>query len=297
MSNAHTALWLVLAAPVVQLLCVAIFVGSGVLFGKWAKWNYALPMDAAQTLAFKDVRASTLRRMRGFAVEVWWQSLAFTLLTLHVVKLLPTPRGRPGGMPVLLLPGYTENAGTMWWMGRRLVRAGFNPILIDFPSTFDRIESNARYLAERIAAIRAEHGAAKVAIVAHSMGGLITRTMMHTEPDHRVHALVAIASPFRGSHFARVGSLLGWGASVSQMIPGSVFLQDYPSTLALPVATLSMVAFQEDIVHPEWSVVIDGAQVRVLDEPYGHEAPLFVAGVFAEIEAWLVAQGVTRAPR
>ena len=52
---------------------------------------------------------------------------------LHQLHLLPPPRVDARGTPVLVIPGYIENAGTVWWLARRLARAGFNAILIEFP--------------------------------------------------------------------------------------------------------------------------------------------------------------------
>jgi pimeloyl-ACP methyl ester carboxylesterase len=203
-------------------------------------------------------------------------------------------RGAAGCTPVLIVPGYTENAGTMWPLGRYLARAGFNPILIDFPSTFHRIESNAAFLGQCIAQIRSQFGGAPLAVVAHSMGGLITRTWIHSAEDHGVSTLVAISSPFRGTHLARLGAGLKLGHCLSQMMPGSEFMRRFPPELPPKVPTLSMIASQENIVSPEWSAVIAGADVRVLSQPWGHQAPLFLREVFVQVEGWLLAQGVTR---
>jgi hypothetical protein len=126
------------------------------------------------------------------------------------------------------------------------------------------------------------------------MGGLVTRTLLHSRDDHGVIAFVAIASPFRGTHLARIGARLRLGHCVGQMCPGSEFMQRFPPTLAARVPMLSMIAAQENIVSPEWSAVIAGAETRVLSEPWGHQAPLFMTEVHAHVEAWLLAHGVTR---
>jgi hypothetical protein len=87
------------------------------------------------------------------------------------------------------------------------------------------------------------------------------------------------------------------GHSVAQMSPRHEYHSRFPPSLACPVPLLSLVARQETIVSPEWSVVIAGAAVCVLDEPYGHVAPLFVSSAFAEIERWLLANGIAREAR
>jgi pimeloyl-ACP methyl ester carboxylesterase len=288
--------WL-LAAALGYFVAITIAVTAGTLYASWVRRGTRKAMDDAQTLAFGELEHSWLARARGVLIESSCQAFALLLQTLYTLGLLPLPDVAGMGTPVVVLPGYSENAGNMWWLGRRLALAGFKPILLDFPSTMRRIEDNAAYLGERIAAIRVQHGGEPVAIVAHSMGGLVTRTLVHSLEDHGVCALVAIASPFRGTHLAAIGARLRLGHSVHQMSPKHAFHARFPPSLAAPMPLLSLVGRQETIVAPEWSVVIAGAQIRVLDQPYGHMAPLFMASAFAEIERWLLANGVRRVER
>lgn len=283
---------LLLLTPAVFLAGVGVAVFAGAVYCAWAK--RADGMDEHQARVFGGVRVSLLHRAWSFIVEVVYQAISLVLRTLHAWRLLPSLRGATECTPVLVVPGYTENAGSMWPVAFRLMRSGFNPILIDFPSTFHRIESNAEFLARRIEQVRSVSGSAQVAVVAHSMGGLVTRTLLHSRDDHGVIAFVAIASPFRGTHLARIGARLRLGHCVRQMCPGSEFMQRFPPTLAARVPMLSMISCQENIVSPEWSAVVDGAETRVLSEPWGHQAPLFMNEVHEHVEAWLLAHGVTR---
>jgi pimeloyl-ACP methyl ester carboxylesterase len=286
-------MWL-LALPVLFVVVTAASVTGGVLYGAWIKRGEV--MDADQTRLFGGVRASLLRRVWGLTVEIGCQMVALGLRALHDLKLLPPSRCRDASCtPVLVLPGYTENSGTMWWLGRRLSRAGFYPMLVDFPSTLHRIEDNVEFLRLTIATLRSKLGLAAIPVVAHSMGGLITRTLLHTHADHGVLTLIAIASPFRGTHLARIGRWLGLrGHCLGQMVPGSDFLKRYPPTLRCEVPILSLMAFQENIVVPEWSAVVADAEVRVLSRPWGHQAPLFAGEVYTQVEGWLLHHGVTQ---
>ena len=284
---------ILLLAPALYLMCVGCVVVFGVLFCAWAKRGE--PMDDDQARAFAGVSPAWWHRLWALLVEIVYQAISLVFRTVHGWRLLPLLAGGADATPVLVVPGYTENAGTMWPLAFRLARAGFNPILVDFPSTLHRIETNAEFLAVRIAEIRAAHGGAKVAIVAHSMGGLISRTLIHTRDDHGVIAFVAIGSPFRGTHLARLGAYFQLGHCLSQMTPGSEFMRRFPPSLPPKVPTLSMIAPQENIITPEWSAVIAGAEVRVLSQPWGHQAPLFVPEVYLQLERWLLENGVTRA--
>jgi pimeloyl-ACP methyl ester carboxylesterase len=285
---------LLVATPLAYVGVVLIGVTAGVVFASGVRRASAGEMDADQVRAFGNLRLPVVGRVAGVLVETLCQALAFVLQLAHRLRLLPAPAPRPEHTPVVVLPGYTENSGTTWWLGRRLARAGFNAVLLDFPSTLRRIEDNADFLAERIAEIRARHGGKQVAVVAHSMGGLVTRALVHRNRDHGVLALAAVASPFRGTALASLSRYLPLGRSVRQMRPGSPFLASFPPSLALPLPLLSLVGRQETIVCPEWSVVIEGAQVRALERAYGHITPLFLALAFTEIEGFLLGHGVTR---
>jgi pimeloyl-ACP methyl ester carboxylesterase len=274
---------------------VAITVISGVLYCAWAKRRYSHDAgDAVELAVFRNFRASAFARSSGLAVEIVCQTFALVLRGLHVLRLLPPPRVDGRGTPVLVLPGYVENAGTVWWLARRLARAGFNAILIEFPTTICAIEQNVAYLGRRVEEVREAHAGREVAVVAHSMGGVITRTLMLTRPEHGIRTLVAIGSPFAGTHLARLGARLGIGHCVPQLVPDSSFMQRFPPSLGAPVPMLSLIAPQENIVSPVWSAVVPGAQMHLLKAPYGHEAPLFVRSVCVEVEAWLLARGVER---
>jgi pimeloyl-ACP methyl ester carboxylesterase len=274
---------------------VALCVALGVVYCAWAKRRYGWQaLNPAEQEAFAGLRMSGLSRLAGLLVEIGWQIVALTLRGAHDLRLLPMPRADPRGTPVLVVPGYVENAGTVWWLGRRLARAGFNAIVVEFPSTTCAIEQNVAYLGARIAEVRAAHGDRAVAVVAHSMGGVIARTLVLSRPDHGIRALVAIGSPFRGTHLARLGARLRVGHCVRQLVPGSDFMRRYPPSLPASVPLLSLIAPQENIVSPEASAVVEGAELRVLPMAYGHEAPLFVRSVCAEVETFLLARGVTR---
>jgi pimeloyl-ACP methyl ester carboxylesterase len=288
-------LWIWLLVPAVAFVVLTAFtVTGGVLYGAWIKRDEV--MDADQMRLFGGVRASLPRRIWGLTVEIGYQLIALCLRALHDLKWLPPPRCRDESCtPVLVLPGYTENSGTMWWLGRRLSRAGFYPMLVDFPSTLHRIEDNVEFLRLTISSLRSKLGLSAIPVVAHSMGGLITRTLLHTYADHGVLTLIAIASPFRGTHLARIGRSLGLrGHCLGQMVPGSDFLKRYPPTLRCDVPILSLMAFQENIIVPEWSAVVTDAEVRVLSRPWGHQAPLFVGEVYTQVERWLLDHGVTQ---
>ncbi len=275
----------ILFVPVLYVSTVGCFVVGGCLISAW--YGRLVSQDADQARVFADAHVGWAARVRGVVEETLWQSLATLTQTLYRFGLLRLPSGPLGGTPVVVLPGYTENPGTLWWLVRRLARAGFEPIAIEFPSTLDPIEDNAAFLAQRLREIRAARGGVEVAVVAHSMGGLVTRTLLLGDPGHGVRTLVAIASPFRGTLMARIGERVSGAASCKDMTPGSDYLRRHGPERVTGVPILSIVALQENIVCPAWSTVLPEAKHVVLPHAWGHEAPLFADETFRIIERWL----------
>ena len=115
---------------------------------------------------------------------------------------LQLPRGPSVRRPVLLLPGVYETWHFLETVGRHLNSLG-HPV-----HTIPAFRYNLRPIAE-MAAIASdylvERDLTNVAIVAHSKGGLIGKTVMLAEPGgSRIAAMVAINSPFAGSDYAHL---------------------------------------------------------------------------------------------
>ena len=129
------------------------------------------------------------------------QRKASSLLWLHPVAIaqgglsqlaLPGPKSlRALGV---MLPGYLK-------LRLNLEIAGFRPVFHPFDWRQD-LETLARALLRSIA----KSGARKVAIVAHSMGGLVARIALAQDREKRIQKLVQLGAPNEGS-FAPVQAL------------------------------------------------------------------------------------------
>lgn len=105
------------------------------------------------------------------------------------------------GPPVLLLPGIYER-----WQFMRpvadLLRDLGHPVHV-----LTRLRWNTAPVAasaEHVAEYLDEHDLRDVLIVAHSKGGLIGKyAMVHSDPQCRIERMIAIATPFFGSRYAR----------------------------------------------------------------------------------------------
>lgn len=257
------------------------------LFGRWVGRRESLDEGLRALLAERP--GGMLRALFGLVFETLLQSYALVLETLYLFRLLPRPRGPESGPLVVLLPGYFENGGIMWHLARHLARRGWRPILLDFPSTWQAIERNADFLHQQLVDIRDEHAVEHVAIVAHSMGGVVARTMVHRHADHAVSLIVSIASPHAGTHIAHIGL----GDSIRDMRRRSEHLDRFPIDRVGDVPIHAIVAPQDEIVAPLSSCVTLEGETWVCELPLGHSGPLFTRSTWRRIVRWLEA---ARAP-
>ena len=105
--------------------------------------------------------------------------------------------------PILLVHGigFRDNRWLNYW-GRipgRLKEQGA-VIFYGEQDSHGSVESNGRFLCERVKKILEETGAEKVNVIAHSKGGLDSRWMIaHLDHGKRVASLTTIATPHHGS--------------------------------------------------------------------------------------------------
>jgi len=191
------------------------------------------------------------------------------------------PQPGAGAPPVLLVHGYVCNRGAFLPMARRLARAGFAPYLHDLEPVYAGIDDYADGLARRIDEVLAASGAAKLAVVCHSMGGLALRACLRKYGGGKVARLVTLGTPHHGTRLAR----LGLGTNARQMEPGSAWLQELAATPP-GVPVVAIWTRDDNIVAPQESACLEGAENIVL-EGIGHVALLESEAVFERVVASL----------
>jgi pimeloyl-ACP methyl ester carboxylesterase len=110
------------------------------------------------------------------------------------------------GTPILLLHGMVDNRSIFALLRRGLRRRGFGQIVaINYSVLTTDIPSAARRLAGHVEQLCAETGYERVHIVGHSLGGLIARYyVQRMGGDARVHTLVCLGTPHKGTYAARL---------------------------------------------------------------------------------------------
>src|SRR5688572_25027904 len=112
----------------------------------------------------------------------------FALLPFESALLRPDPAPAPAErVPVVIVHGYLSNRGYFRPMVRWLEARGVAPIFVpNYRSVFASIESGVAELHTEVERIAAASGQPRVALVCHSMGGLIARRYLQDHGEARV---------------------------------------------------------------------------------------------------------------
>ena len=138
------------------------------------------------------------------------------------------PAHRPVGerQIVLLVHGYFCNGGVWRYYVRWLEERGFAVFTVSLEPVYGSLDENARVLEARIDAILKSARSERLALVGHSMGGLVMRTYLRRCGASRVDRIVTLGSPHQGTELAG----LAYGENGGAMRIGSAWLND-PSNM------------------------------------------------------------------
>lgn len=297
-----TAISLWLASGAALVVYVALAVRGVAAGGSVVAWLVAVPLlyfCAIFLLCASYFTISWIWRARRppevrlnlrRTLTLWWNeyvTLAGAIPRLMLYALLvrdPAPAAH--AVPVLLVHGVLCNAGIWRRLARYLREKGVDGVYgLSYGPPLASIDSFAEQLARKIDAIVLATGAAKIVIIAHSMGGLVARAYMRAHGSGRTARVVTIGTPHHGS-------VLAWfcpGASLAQMRPGNAWLATLNDEKLDPSLRLvSLWSWHDSMVAPQTSSELPGA-VDVTLAGVGHNALLGDDRVFelvaCEIEA------------
>jgi pimeloyl-ACP methyl ester carboxylesterase len=146
----------------------------------------------------------------------------------------PAPEPGPRDVPVILVPGWFDEAAGLAPLARRLAEAGWAEDRVKAISFRDAVGSNedhALEVAAAVAEMREATGSPRVDIVAHSMGGLAVRHFLATESQaEATRRVVFLGTPQRGTWVA----YMAWGEGGQEMEPESEFLSQLNEVAPVP---------------------------------------------------------------
>jgi triacylglycerol lipase len=255
---------------------------------------YVLPSAAMAAYTRRRLAAgaksSRWMAAKAIAKEIDARAVCYTLTQpFHQLVMFNEPAGDKSGTPILLVHGYFSNRG-MWWRFRRaLAAAKMGPVYaITLLPLWGSIDAMLAGLKQKIDAIAAESGQSQLIIVAHSMGGLVSRAYMAERAENaaRVSQFITIGSPHHGTRMASVG----FGQCVYEMRVGSAWiaaLERAEQGIAHP-PTLSIYTVNDDLVVPAESAQLSWAE-NVATEGMGHVGLLFSKSVAQQVIARIAA--------
>ncbi|MGJ9418836.1 alpha/beta fold hydrolase [Massilia sp. CMS3.1] len=180
------------------------------------------------------------------------------------------PRGAPcrhidpesSAVPVLLVHGYGCNSGYWSYLLPRLERNFISYAGIDLEPVGGAIDDYVPLIEGAVDQLCAATGASQVAIVAHSMGGLVARAWMRVHGSSRVARIITLGTPHHGTGLASFG--LGANAAQMRRVKGAAcdWLQELGSAedAAQRLLITSIFSHHDNIVSPQTSSILAGAR-------------------------------------
>ena len=227
-------------------------------------------------VTFAVMRAHTEPRTWRRVVRAFLHEVVAILVTQPLLPLFYVVGRRMGGTsdgrPVIFVHGYFQNRVDFVFLARAARKAKLGPIY-GFNYDFRRsVSTSAKRLAGFVEEVRRETGKDKVAVVAHSLGGVVALEYLAT-PDGaaRVDRCVTIASPHAGVRW-RFGM---FGGAARDLAANSVYMRSNEAR-QLPIRALSIYSSHDNMVHPPTTSVLTarGGDDRVI-EGTGHLGMLF----------------------
>lgn len=233
-------------------------------------------------------------RPPGVGGWAWWRAIAgesWAIYRLFVGSMpwvrsasqLLTPNAAASRVPVLLIHGYCCNHGVWRDVAARLQALGHTVLAINLEPLFCSIDDYAPQVEEAVAQLRAQTGQQRIALVGHSMGGLVIRAWMRAYGDAQVAVAVTLGSPHQGTQITPHAKL----PNARQMVWANDWLQALQESESPQRRALLRVALteQDAIVFPQGAQTLPGVDAQVFSG-IGHLQLCTDARVFN----WLAAQ-------
>lgn len=173
--------------------------------------------------------------------------LNYALVPVEPFLAPEPPLGR-----VVLVHGILCNRAVWHGFRRRLARHGLESHAVTLEPVLGDVDAMADALAARLRTAQAPP-----VIVAHSLGGLVTRRMLQRSPDVRLAGIVTIASPHGGSVQAR----LAFGRAGRSLRRDCAWLRalDAGSAPSAAVPRVAIMTWHDELVSPPDSACWNGA--------------------------------------
>ena len=200
------------------------------------------------------------------------------------------PRGADAAqtLPILLVHGLACNRGNWFWFRQRLTHRGLLAFTMDYTPWFATIDAYVPQLAAAIEEICSATGRNKVIVIAHSMGGLVTRAYLDRFSAEKVAYTITLGTPHQGTWMTR----FGFTPNVRNMAVDSAWLsslreREFRRTQCPYGAFTCVFTYHDNLVTPQHNATLPGAK-QIPVAGIGHLSlalsPRVLEHVVAEIE-------------
>ena len=173
--------------------------------------------------------------------------------------------------PVVLVAGTFSPAFASEPMARRLRNDGYSVTIFELPTLGTQdINKSAQALGAFVDGVRSRTGAAKVDLIAHSQGGLVSRAYIKNHGGAtKIDSNIMLGTPNQGTSIANIINFWAKCAGVvacNQMAVGSAFLNDLNAgddTIG-SVRYTSIRTLQDELVRPVNNARLNDGTVNVL---------------------------------
>ncbi|MFI5484442.1 lipase family alpha/beta hydrolase [Micromonospora echinaurantiaca] len=196
----------------------------------------------------------------------------------------PAATSTAAATPVIVVGGLSGVAIAYEPLAARLRADGYRVFIYQLPGLgLGDIPASARAFAGYVDQVRAATGAARVDLVGHSEGGLVSRYYLkRLGGTGVVGRYVSLGSPQYGTYVANILKFLGLGScagivACQQMSIGSAFLADLNAGDDTPGAVryTTVRTLQDELVRPVDNALLHDGSTNVLIQSY---CPLRVVG-------------------
>ncbi|SCE83851.1 Alpha/beta hydrolase family protein [Micromonospora haikouensis] len=194
------------------------------------------------------------------------------------------PPAAAAANPVIVVAGLSTPALGYEPLAARLRVDGFRVWIYQLPGLgFGDIADSARAFSAYVDQVRAATGAARVDLVAHSEGGLVSRYLIRNlGGGTRVGRYVSLGTPHYGTYVADIAKFLGLGSCLGivacqQMAIGSSFLTALNDGDDTPgdVRWTAVRTLQDELVRPVDNATLADGATNVLIQSW---CPLRIVG-------------------
>jgi triacylglycerol lipase len=224
------------------------------------------------SLQFVVISTSMLQSRPKQAGPLWWQAYwGEFLAALRIFWLqLPWASEKPEVLcpntqtdhwrvPVLLVHGYICNQRVWDKIAQALHQAGHPVLAITLEPLFTSIDDYAAQVQQAVVQLQHATGASQVALVGHSMGGLVIRAWLRQHGSADVFRIITLGTPHQGTRVAARApttnaAQMSWNSPWLQALQAS----ETPATRQLMHIALTQ---HDNIVYPQREQVLTDASV------------------------------------